>query len=79
MSAFGKFLYVLGIFGGGLIWLGTTAAFFARGDILLALLSLFFPPADLILPFFISPLLGIAALGSVACLFLGSVLAEDET
>ena len=74
MGAVIMWLGVLAMFA---VWLFTTYVFFATGEIVLALISLLIPPADLVLPFLISPTLGFIELGSVAVAFVGSALSRD--
>ena len=74
MGAVIMWIGVLAMFG---VWLFTTYVFFATGEIVLALISLLIPPADLVLPFLISPTLGFIGLGSVAVAFVGSALSRD--
>ena len=73
----GPFIMWLGILAMFAVWLFTTYLFFADGQIVLALISLLIPPADLVLPFLISPTLGFIGLGSVAVAFVGSALTRD--
>jgi hypothetical protein len=65
---------MIGMFG---IWIFTTVFFFSTGQTLLALLSLFVPPADIVLPFLISPAWGLLGIGSLAVAFAGSAIRQD--
>lgn len=74
MSGLGMFVAVIGYVTGGVIWLWTAFWFFADGQTFLGLIALVIPPADLVLPFLISPTLGLLALGSVALMFIGTAI-----
>ncbi|MEY3806797.1 MAG: hypothetical protein RIR69_1609 [Actinomycetota bacterium] len=50
--------------------------FFSRGDALLGFIQLFFPPAAIVLPWIISPQLGLIALASLVLFPLGAFLAS---
>ncbi len=60
-KAIGGLLAVIVFVGGGAVWLLTTIGLWLMGETGLALLAFFFPPADLILSFMVSPILGVAA------------------
>ena len=70
-------LLALGMLGMLAIWLFTTYVFFATGQTFLAMVSLLIPPADLVLPFLISPQLGFVGLGSTLVAFVGSAMRPD--
>lgn len=70
-------LLAVGMLGMLAIWLFTTYVFFATGQTFLAMVSLLIPPADLVLPFLISPQLGFIGLGSTLVAFTGSALRPD--
>lgn len=78
MAALGNLLRIIGVFAGGAVWLFTTFAFFAQGNILMSLLAFFVPPLDLILAFFVSPTLGVVGIASVIVVFIGSAMVGDE-
>jgi hypothetical protein len=59
------------------VWIYTTVIFFATGETLFGLLSLFVPPADLVLPFLISVPLGLIGIGGTLVAFLGAALRQD--
>lgn len=59
------------------IWIFTTYLFFASGQTFLAMVSLLVPPADLVLPFLISPQLGFIGLGSTVLAFAGFAIKGD--
>lgn len=59
------------------VWLFTTYVFFATDQMFLAMVSLLIPPADIVLPFLISPTLGFIGLGSLVMAFTGSALMPD--
>lgn len=73
----GTFLMGVGILGMFGVWIYTTFVFFATGQMFFALLSLVVPPADIVLPFLISPELGSLGLGAMAVAFVGSMLTKD--
>jgi hypothetical protein len=50
--------------------------FFSRGDALLGFIQLFFPPAAIVLPWIISPQLGLIALASIVLFPLGILLSS---
>jgi hypothetical protein len=50
--------------------------FFSRGDALLGFIQLFFPPAAVVLPWIISPQLGLIALASIVLFPLGILLSS---
>lgn len=74
MAGLGMFIAGIGYVAGGAIWLYTAFWFFADGQTLLGVIALVIPPADLVLPFLISPTLGLLALGTVALMFIGSAI-----
>jgi len=59
------------------IWIFTTYLFFASGQTFLAMVSLLVPPADLVLPFLISPQLGFIGLGATVLAFAGFAVKGD--
>lgn len=59
------------------IWIFTTYLFFASGQTFLAMVSLLVPPADLVLPFLISPQLGFIGLVSTVLAFAGFAIKGD--
>lgn len=59
------------------IWIITSVTFFSSGQTVLGLIALVVPPADLVLPFVISPLLGLLGIGSTLVAFAGSALRRD--
>lgn len=76
-SLVGSLLLVIGVLGMLAVWVFTTYAFFATGQVFLAMVSLLIPPADVVLPFLISPQLGFIGIGSLAVDFIGSALRPD--
>ena len=52
--------------------------FISRGDALLGFIQLFFPPAAIVLPWIISPQLGLIALASIILFPLGAYLASTN-
>lgn len=73
----GSILIGLGSIGGIAVWLLTCLAFFGNGDTFLGLIALLVPPADLILPFLISPQLGFLGIGSVVVFWMGMALKKN--
>ena len=67
-------LGVVGMFG---IWIYTTVVLFALGETTLAVISLVIPPADIVLPFLVSPMLGFLGLGFLGVAFAGAALSKD--
>ena len=67
----------LGMIGMFAIWITTTVLLFGSGQMLLGLISLVVPPADLVLPFLISPTLGFAGIGAMLIAFGGAALRND--
>lgn len=59
------------------VWVFTTYYFFATGETFFALLSLFVPPADLVLPFLVSPQLGFIGIGGTVLAFAGFAVKGD--
>lgn len=76
-NVFGGLLLGVGIIGGGIIWLYTAFYFFATGQTGLALIALLIPPADIVLPFLITPALGVAGIVSVGLMIGGSAIKGD--
>lgn len=82
MRLVGRGLMGVGFIVGAVVWIMTSVLLFADGKTLLGVLALLVPPADLVLPWLISPALGIASLAALAVLLLGGVLdslAEDRS
>ena len=67
----GSLLIGIGSVAGVGVWLITCITFFSNGDTFLGLIALVVPPADIVLPFLISPQLGLLGLGSVVLFWLG--------
>lgn len=59
------------------IWVYTTAAFFAAGDTGLGVISLVVPPAAIVLPFVISPMLGFIGIAASVLAFAGFAMRRD--
>lgn len=76
-NTFGNIFVGVGFLGSAAVWLLTTLHFFSTGQTLLGLIALVIPPADLVLPFLVSPIWGFAGLGAVAVLFTGFALKTD--
>jgi len=76
-AALGVIMIVVGMVAMFGIWIFTTYYFFATGEILFGLLSLFVPPADLVLPFLISPQLGFLGIGGTVVAFAGFAVKGD--
>lgn len=67
----------IGMLGMLAVWVFTTVMFFASGETLLGVISLVVPPADIILPFLISPMLGLVGLGALGLAFAGAAMRRD--
>ena len=76
-NGIGGLLMGLGVIAMFAIWIYTTVVFFGTGQTLLAVISLVIPPADIVLPFLISPMLGFIGLGAMAVAFAGSAIGSD--
>lgn len=59
------------------VWMVTAYLFFASGETVLALIALLVPPADLVLPFLISPVLGAVGIGGTVVAFIGAAVKGD--
>ena len=59
------------------IWIYTTVVFFSVGDTGLGVISLVVPPAAIVLPFLISPMLGIIGIVATVVAFAGFALRND--
>jgi hypothetical protein len=70
----GKALMGLAMAVGGGVYLLTVYLLFAAGETGMAALALFLPPADLILAFVVSPLLGVIAIASIVVFFVGGAI-----
>ena len=69
-------LATLGLFLGGANYLLTAGYFFSNGQTGLGLIQLLIPPAELILPWVASPVLGIISLTSIVMISIGGYLSE---
>lgn len=70
----GTLLIAVGLIVGGYVWLFSTFYFFGNDQGFLGLVSLVAPPAAAILPWLISPMLGIVGLASTGCFMLGAAI-----
>ncbi len=59
------------------IWIYTTVVFFSVGNTGLGVISLVVPPAAIVLPFLISPMLGIIGIVATVVAFAGFALRND--
>lgn len=75
----GGALFVGGIVLGGLNYLLTAFVFFSQGDILLGLIQLVVPPAELVLPWVAHPTLGIVSLVSLGMMIMGARIDSDQS
>lgn len=75
-SLFGYLLVGLSIITGLIAYFVPAGIFISRGDALLGFIQLFFPPAAIVLPWIISPQLGLIALASIILFPLGAYLAS---
>ena len=73
-SLIGYFLVGISIVTGLIAYFVPAGIYISRGDALLGLFQLFFPPAAIVLPWLISPQLGLIALASVVLFPLGVIL-----
>ena len=69
-------LVTAGLFLGGVNYLLTAGYFFSNGQTGLGLIQLLIPPAELILPWVASPVLGIISLTSIVMISVGGYLSE---
>lgn len=76
-NVLGGLLLGIGMLGMFAVWVFTTVVFFGSGQTLLGLISLVVPPADIVLPFLISPLLGFFGIGSMMVAFAGAAMRRD--
>jgi hypothetical protein len=72
----GYLLVGLSILAGLIAYLVPAGIFISRGDALLGFFQLFFPPAAIVLPWIISPQLGLIALASIILFPFGAFLAS---
>lgn len=72
----GYMLVVISIVAGLIAYFVPAGIFISRGDALLGFIQLFFPPAAIVLPWIISPQLGLIALVSIILFPLGAYLAS---
>ena len=70
----GYLLIGLSIITGLIAYFVPAGIFFNEGDALLGFIQLFFPPAAIVLPWTISPQLGLIALASIVLFPLGAFL-----
>jgi|LakMenE01Jun11ns_1017448.scaffolds.fasta_scaffold9589115_2 hypothetical protein len=74
VAILGYLLIGLSIATGLIAYLVPAGIFFSRGDALLGFIQLFFPPAAIVLPWMVSPQLGLIALASMVLFPLGVFL-----
>lgn len=79
LGLFGATLSALGILGAICSYFGTTYVFFSTDRNFLGTLALFVPPADLVLSFVASPILGVAGVGGTLLFYLGIFIAGDKS
>lgn len=75
MHIIGKSLMAIAILAATAVWILTSLAYLARGQVGMAALAFFAPPVDLVLAFFISTTLGVIGLASVAVFWVGAAMA----
>jgi hypothetical protein len=75
LGLFGATISAVGILGAVCSYFGTVYVFFSTDRNFLGTLALFVPPADLVLSFVASPILGIAAVGGTLLFYLGIFIA----
>lgn len=69
-------LFALGLVVSGVNYLATAGYFFSNDQTGLGVLLLLIPPAELVLPWLASPILGIASLVGLGCMVLGAAKSE---
>ena len=69
-------LVTAGLFVGGVNYLLTAGYFFSNGQTGLGLIQLLIPPAELVLPWVASPVLGVISLVSIVMISVGGFLSE---
>lgn len=74
----GSLFITLSFLAGLVAYLVPAVIFLSRGDLLLGFIQLFFPPAAIVLPWIISPQLGLIALMSIVLFPLGAFLKDLE-
>jgi hypothetical protein len=74
VSLVGYVLVGLSIIAGLIAYFVPAGIFFSEGNALLGFIQLFFPPAAVVLPWIVSPQLGLIALASVVLFLLGVIL-----
>lgn len=74
----GRWLIGFGYAIGGVNYLLTAGYFFSNGQTLLGIVQLVIPPAELVLPWIASPMLGLVSLVSIALIVGGAVLSKEE-
>jgi hypothetical protein len=72
----GYLLIAVSIVTGLVAYFVPAGIFISRGDALLGFFQLFFPPAAIVLPWIISPQLGLIAVASIILFPLGAFLAS---
>jgi hypothetical protein len=76
-NVFGGLFIAIGMIVMAGIWIYTTAAFFAAGDTGLGFISLVVPPAAIVLPFVISPVLGFIGIAASVMAFASFAMRRD--
>ena len=76
-NVFGGLMVAVGMIVMFGIWIYTTVVFFSVGDTGLGVISLVIPPAAIVLPFLISPMLGIIGILATVVAFAGFALRND--
>ncbi len=75
----GKWLIGVGYAVGGVNYLLTTFYFFSIGNNFLGLVQLLVPPAEFVLPWVASPVLGVVSLVSLALMISGAALSGTDS
>jgi len=76
LGGFVNGLSTVGFVLGGINYLLTAGYFFSNGQTGLGLIQLLIPPAELILPWVASPVLGMISLASIVMISIGGFLSE---
>ena len=76
-NVLGGLLAAAGMIGMFAIWIYTSVSFFGSGETALGLIALLVPPADIVLPFLISPALGLLGIAALIAAFAGFALRRN--
>lgn len=76
-NAVGGLMVAVGMLVMFVIWIYTTVVFFSVGDTVLGVVSIIIPPAAIVLPFLVSPILGFIGIAAMLLAFGGFALRRD--